>query len=202
MPEPSVEEVPSARLDEVVRVLSEAFSDYEAMLYLLDGSDPNYPTRLRTLVSFFAGSRVAAGSPILGVEVGRPPQLVAASLVDPPQRPPKSALEDLTKSLGLQVTERLRQFETALAPLEPEFDFYYLGMIGVANGHRGKGYARLIINRIIEASAKDPESTGVLLTTEHEANLTYYASIGFETLGETITDDGGLRSWTLFRADV
>jgi predicted GNAT family N-acyltransferase len=75
-------------------------------------------------------------------------------------------------------------------------------MIGVANGHRGKGYARLIINRIIEASAKDPESNGVLLTTEHEANLTYYASIGFETLGETITDDGGLRSWTLFRADV
>lgn len=75
-------------------------------------------------------------------------------------------------------------------------------MIGVANGHRGKGYARLIINQIIEASAKDPDSDGVLLTTEHKANLTYYASIGFETLGEAITQDGGLRSWTLFRADA
>lgn len=202
MPESSVGEVTAAHIDEVIQVLSEAFSDYEAMRYLLGGPDRSYSSRLRTLVSYFAESRVAAGSPILGVDVGRPHQLVATALFDPPQRPPKSAIEDLTKSLGPQVTQRLRHFETALAPLEPEFDFYYLGMIGVANGHRGKGYARLIINQIIEASAKDPDSDGVLLTTEHEAHLTYYASIGFETLGEAITQDGGLRSWTLFRADA
>ena len=202
MPELFVGEVPSARLDEVTQVLSEAFSDYEAMRYLLGGSDQNYSTRLRTMVGYFVGSRVAAGSPILGVDVGRPPQLVAAALVDPPRKPAESALEDLTQSLGLQVAQRIGHFETAVAPLEPEFDFYYLGMIGVATGHRGKGYARLIINQIVETSAKDPESNGVLLTTEREANLTYYASIGFETLGEAITGDGGLRSWTMFRADT
>ena len=60
MSELSVGEVSSDRLDEVIQVLAEAFGDYEAMRYMLDGSDPNYSTRLRTLVGYFAGSRVAS----------------------------------------------------------------------------------------------------------------------------------------------
>jgi ribosomal protein S18 acetylase RimI-like enzyme len=202
MPNVFVGEITSSRLDEVAQVLSEAFSDYEAMRYLLGESDQNYAARLQTLVGYFAESRVAVGSPLLGVDVGRPPHLVAAALVDPPRQPPDLALETLTQSLGSQVTQKIHYFETALAPLEPDFDFYYLGMIGVANGHRGKGYGRLIIDQIIRTSAKDLHSNGVLLTTERETNLAYYSSIGFETLGEVVTEDGGLRSWTMFRRDA
>lgn len=202
MPKSAITEVPSERLDEVIEVLAEAFSDYEAMRYMLDSSDPNYSTRLRTLVGLFAKSRQVASCPILGVDIGKAAHLVAAALVDPPSQHPKSVLEDVTESLGPLVAERLRNFGAALAPLEPDFGVYYLGMIGVANGHRGKGYARLIINQIIETSVKDPESKGVLLTTKHEANLTFYKSMGFRTLGEATTEDGRLRSWTMFHADA
>ena len=202
MPELLVGEVPSARLDEVTQVLSEAFSDYEAMRYFLGEADQNYATRLQTLVGYFAESRVAVGSPILGVEVGRTPHLVATALLDPPRQAPELALETLTQSLGPQVTQRIHHFEAALTPLEPDFDFCYLGMIGVANGHRGKGYARLIIDQIVGASAKDPGSNGVLLTTERETNLAFYLSMDFEILGEVVTSDGGLRSWTMFRKDT
>lgn len=201
MSELSVGEVSSDRLGEVIEVLADAFSDYEAMRYMLDGLDQDYSTRLRTLVGYFVGSRVAAGSPILGVSAGQPNRLVAAALVDPPHRPPKSAVGNLTKSLGQRVTQRLSNFEAAVAPLAPDHGFYYVGMIGVAKEQRGKGCARLLINQIMETSDNDPESNGVLLTTEHEANLALYQSMGFFTLGEATTQDGGLRSWTMYHAD-
>ena len=201
MPGAQLGEIQSARVAEVTRVLSEAFYDYEAMRYLLGDAAQDYAKRLQTLVKHFVESRVAVGTPILGVDVGPTLQLAATALVDPPEQPPKSALEALTHSLGPQVTQRLHRFEDVLAPLEPDFDFTYLGMIGVANEHRRKGYARLLIDQVIAASAEDPRSNGVLLTTERETNLAYYLSMKFEILGEAVTSDGGLRSWTMFRKD-
>jgi len=201
MPESSVGEVSSARIDEVTQVLAEAFCDYETMRYILGGSGSSYSTLLRTLVGYFVDSHVASGSPVLGVGKGRSEELVAAALVNRPSQSAEAVPADSTDSLGPNVTRRLHSFEAALSPLVPEFGFYYLGMIGVADGHRGKGYGRLIIDDIVDASARDRESEGVLLTTENNSNVIYYKSIGFQIFGETTTKDGGLRSWTLFRSD-
>lgn len=192
-------EVPEERLDEVIGVLAGAFRDYEAMQYMLGEPGPDYWARLRTLVGLFAGSRVAVGTPILGAAGPQKPELVAAALVDPPFQPPRSVVADVTRLLGPHVARRLRRFGAALAPLEPEFGFYYLGMIGVTDGYRGKGYARQIIEGVTEASFSDNKSRGVLLTTEHQPNISFYNSAGFEVLGEATTADGGLRSWTMFR---
>ena len=201
MSSPKVVEVTSERLGEVVEVLAEAFFDYEAMRYMLGESGGDYTTRLRTLIGYFAGSRLTVGSPVLGVVVDGSPDLVAGALADPPNPPPRSGVDDLARSLGEDAVERLQRFSNATAPLEPGYGFYYLGMVGVADAHRGKGYARSLIDRIAEMSQLDPDSRGVLLTTEHEPNLGVYRSMGFSTLGEAVTADGGLHSWTMFRPD-
>ncbi|MDK1104238.1 MAG: GNAT family N-acetyltransferase, partial [Actinomycetota bacterium] len=201
MPEFPVREVSSARSDEVTQVLAEAFSDYETMQYMLGGSGTSYSTALRTLVAYFVESHVASHSPILGVSKGGSGELVAAALVNRPSPSPEPVPADSTDALGPDVIRRIHNFEAASSPLEPEFGFYYIGMIGVADEHRGQGYGRLIIDDVVDASASDRESEGVLLTTENEANVNYYQSIGFEILGEATTEDGGLRSWTLFRSD-
>lgn len=194
-------EVPSERLSEVVEVLAEAFFNYEAMRYFLGESGDEYATRLRSLIGYFAGSRVAVGSPILGVTIGPARSLVAVAVVDPPHSPPRSGLDDLARSIGEEALARIHSFGMAIAPLEPDYGFYYLGMVGVRNEHRGKRYAKLLINRIAELSELHPDSRGVLLTTEHESNLALYQSIGFVTLGDAVTADGGLQSWTMFRPD-
>lgn len=202
MAEPTISEIPSERLSEVVDVLAEAFHNYEAMRYILGELGGEYATRLRTLIGYFAGSRVAVGSPILGVTIGPPLGLVAAAVFDPPNPPPRSGVDDLARSLGEEAVQRLRSFGTATTSLEPNYGFYYLGMIGVASDHRGKGYAKLLVNRIAEFSELHSDSRGVLLTTEHEPNLALYQSMGFATLGDVVTADGRLHSWTLFRPDA
>lgn len=202
MAEPTVAELPSERLSEVVEVLAEAFHNYEAMRYILGESGGEYATRLRTFIGYIAGSRVEVGTPILGVTIGPPFGLVAAALVDPPNPPPRSGRDDLARSLGEETVQRIGSFEAAITPLEPNYGFYYLAMIGVASEHRGKGYAKLLVNRIAEFSELHPDSRGVLLTTEHEPNLALYQSMGFATLGDVVTADGDLHSWTLFRPDA
>lgn len=201
MAEPIVEEIPPDDLDDVVGVLVEAFVEYETMRYVL-GEDDAYSARLSTLVSYLAGSRVAVGSLPLGVRVGRSQTIVAAALVDPPNPPRRPGVQELTAALGEPTVQRMRDFGAATAPLEPEFGFYYLGMIGVAKKHRGTGLARSIVDRIATLSQLHPGSRGVLLTTEHVPNLGLYRALGFETLGDAWTPDRGLRSWVMFRSDT
>ncbi len=198
----TIVEVHADRLDEAVEVLAEAFVDYEAMRYMLGESGGDYATRLRTLIGYFAESRLSVGSPVLGVAINESPELVAAALVDPPNPPLRSGVDDLERSLGEETVQRLRSFAAATAPLEPDDGYSYLGMIGVADAYRGSGYAKLLINWIVEFSTLHPDSHGVLLTTEHEPNLALYRSMGFTALGDAVTADGGLRSWTMFRPDA
>jgi GNAT superfamily N-acetyltransferase len=201
MSEPTVVEISSDRLDEMIEVLAESFFNYPTMRYILRGSGPRYPTRLRTLVGSFARSRVEVGSPLLGVETGQPPKFVAAALIDPPGRPPRSDGDELLEPIGQRAVQRLRNFETAIAPLEPDRGFYYLGMVGVLRGYRGRGYSKLLVDRVIDMSAADADSEGVLLTTEQEANIPLYESMGFVTRGDAVTADKRLHSWTMFRTD-
>ena len=194
-----VGDIPATRRDEVVDLLSAAFDGYEAMEYML-GPKAGNANALRKLVGFFTDLRYERGGMVLGV-LGGDNELVAAALVDPPGEPDPPAPGALAKLLGAEVVSRVRTFSSAVHPLEPEFGFFYVGMLGVAAAHRGQGHARLAIDHVSEMSAGHVDSRGVLLTTEHQPNLAVYKAMGFQLLGDAVTPDGGLRSWTLFRAD-
>jgi ribosomal protein S18 acetylase RimI-like enzyme len=207
MAQPEVVSLTADRLDETVEVLAESFFNYPTMRYVLRSAGASYPARLRDFVRYLAEARFRRGNPVLGVDLGEPAGIVAAALIDKPglnepdDGAPTGEASGLVDSLGEEAVERLRLFNAAITPLEPDFGFYYLGMVGVLSGHRGRGLSSALMDRVIRMSAKDRASKGVLLTTEHEANVGLYEGMGFVTLGEAHTPDRRLFSWTMFRTD-
>jgi len=183
-------------------VLTESFFNYPTMRYILKGAGASYPSHLRRVVMYLAKARVETEEQTLAVDVGDPAVMAAAALVDPPAwsfPTSASAISELIDEIGSEAVRRLGIFEEVTRPLRPEGGFYYLGMVGVVSAFRGRGYSRLLMDRVIEQSEGDPESEGVLLTTEYDANVALYESMGFGTLGEARLPDDRLRSRTMFR---
>ncbi len=204
MSEPTIVAIPPERLESVVEVLVESFFNYPTMRYILQGSGAQYPQRLRSIVQNLVDRRSAAGTPILGVDVGTVPTLAAAALIDPPvRRLPRTSSERsaLGQEIGSLALERLESVEGTVRPLRPDFGFYNLLLVGVVSAYRGRGFSRLLVDRVVEMSVQDPDSQGVLLTTEHEDNVALYESMSFRVLGEVHTPDRRLFSWTMFRPD-
>lgn len=190
------------RFDDIVSALCDAFHDYPVMRYVLKGAGDAYDDRLLELIGYFTASRTTRGWPVLGIEEdGR---LVAAANVNPPtgaSAPPalKERYEAMCASLGSDAIGRFHKFADLCDGLEPEGPYYSLGMIGVCGGYQGRGLARELMDALHAMSARDPESLGVVLTTELEANLGLYRHLGYRVIGEGDADE--LHSWTLVRAD-
>ena len=190
------------RFDDVVETLCDAFQDYPVMRYILKDAGDAYDSHLPVLVGYFTGSRFSRNWPVLGaIDEGK---LVGAANINPPHlTPAPPALEEryrrMCDQLGEGAIERFHRFADACAKLEPDDLHYGLGMIGVRRQCHGRGHARLLLDAVHEMSANDPDSKGVLLTTETPGNLELYKHFGYLVLGEARADD--LRSWTLWRPD-
>jgi GNAT superfamily N-acetyltransferase len=199
---PPVVRLPGERLDEVVETLSLSFFEYPVMRYILKDAGSDYDGQLRDLVAYFTDSRFSRGWPVLGIEVEG--ALVAAANVTPPRRTPRppslvERYERLRERTGVEAITRFEAFAEATESLEPDAPHYMLGMIGVPPAHQGKGYARPLLEAVHEMSADDPESTGVLLSTETSGNLPLYQHFGYRILGEARVDE--LITWALYRPD-
>jgi GNAT superfamily N-acetyltransferase len=190
------------RFDQVVDALCAAFQDYPVMRYVLKDAGVDFERRLPQLIAYLTESRFCRGYPVLGVEDGE--RLAAAANVNPPRTlPPPDSLTaryaTLRERIGADAIARFEAFGAACDGLEPDEPHYYLGMIGVRPEHQGRGLARLLLDELHAMSARDPESRGVVLTTETEANLPLYEHFGYRILGQGQADE--LVSWTLFRPD-
>jgi len=193
------------RFDATVTVFCDAFRDYPVMRYVIGAAGHYYDPRLRQLIGYFTESRFARQYPVLGIEAGEG-TLVAAANINPPcgsPAPPslKQTYENLRAALGGEAIARLDAFVDTCAPFEPEAMHYHLGMIGVSHAEQGRGHARRLLDALHRMSRDDPESSGVSLTTETPRNLPLYEHFGYRVLGHGATPDGGLETWTLFRAD-
>lgn len=183
---------------EVVDVLSGAFADYPVMRYVLSDADTEYHQMLELLVGVFVDLRLLRGSPVLGIRLDG--SLVAAALVDEPSptpiaTSPLDAEAPVWKTLGEPAYRRMIEFERKSAHLEPEVPHYFVGMIGVRDRLRGRGFARRLLAEVERMSAQDPGSTAVSLSTEQESNLAFYHRLGYRVTGEAQVGD--LRTWNL-----
>jgi ribosomal protein S18 acetylase RimI-like enzyme len=82
-----------------------------------------------------------------------------------------------------------------LAVAEPHL---HLNLVGVRSAHRGRGLGVALVQAVVDRSRSHPTSCGVSLTTETEANVGFYQTLGFEIRG-SVEVAPGLRSWVLFR---
>jgi putative acetyltransferase len=107
--------------------------------------------------------------------------------------------EDLWRELGPEVRARYDAFAAA-SPVHLTTPHLHLHMIGVRHAAHGRGYARQLLDHVHAFSRGDPESNGVSLTTETEANLTLYRHFGYHLVGRMqVSPD--LTTWGFFRRD-
>ncbi len=197
--------IPKERTAEVVAVLSQAFFDYPVMRFVLSDAGNDYRRHLEGLVDFFVAARVLRDEPMLGVDLGG--RLAAAAIMTPPEthrRPPPDELlekrQKLWRSLGTPAEQRyglLGEVWPEVGVAEPNL---HLNMIGVLPSLAGSGLGGLLLTAVHSLSAGDPESTGVSLTTELAANVSYYRNRGYRLVGHRQVTDG-LATWGMFRPD-
>jgi len=185
-----------------VEVLASAFQEYPVMRYILKDSNTNYPGHIEALVDFFCETRLTRDWPLLGVYSGQ--DLVAvAGINEPIFKPWPEALHDvynrLGKVIGKDAIQRMEAYERQASKYEPEITHYYLGIIGVLPDHQGKGYAKFLIERLIEMSESDPNSNGISLSTEKKENIPIYKHFGFNVMGDSDIEE--LHTWCMYRAD-
>ena len=188
---------------EVVDVLCEAFADYPVMRFVLGADVADYERRLEALIHFFVEARVLRGEVMLGI--GQRGRFDGAALVSRPSGPPSppelsELRERLWADLGSPARARYDSFTAACAPFEVGTPHIHLQMIGVRRAAKGQGIGRRLIEHVHLMSREDPDSQGVTLTTEDQANVPLCQHFGYEIVGHA-TVGWGLQTWGFFRAD-
>ena len=102
--------------------------------------------------------------------------------------------------LGEGALGRYEAFGRAWAALDVDVPQIHLNMIGVRREGQGQGLGRALIEHVHNISRLDPNSEGVTLTTENEANVSFYEHFGYEVIGQK-TVAPGVRTWGFFRPD-
>ena len=69
-------------------------------------------------------------------------------------------------------------------------------MLGVRPDAQGLGIGGLLLREVQRMSRDDPDSSGIVLTTETPDNLPFYENHGFEILGRATAEE--LETWTLY----
>ena len=188
---------------DIIDVFVDAFHDYPLFTYLLKDADADkYGRQLRLLIGFFVDKRLMREWPVFGIR--EDDGLAAALTMSDPVFEPRpqrlnAAFEELGKAVGSDVLERLEDFEAASAPHEPNSLTCFVGMVGVRPSSQGRGYGRILMDRVEKLSRARPESTGVTLTTEVSENLTFYERLGYRILGTAKVGD--ITTWFLFLED-
>ncbi len=196
----TVERLTEADREHVIDVLAAAFHDYPVMRFALADAGDEYGARLRELIGFYCDARLTRGWPVLGIRQGE--DLVAAALVSEPRdllAPPELTRKHrrVATIIGPEAFERMARYERQSTGHEPDEPHYFLGMIGVAPGHQGSGYGRILLEHIQAMSEADPVSTGVTLSTEDPSNVPYYERVGYHVTAEAHV--GEIHTWSMFR---
>jgi GNAT superfamily N-acetyltransferase len=189
------------RSDEVVTVLCDAFFGYPVMRYVL-GTQPDYGSRLRTLIGLFVAVRVAREDLMLGVHDGAG-ALVAAALVNlPGGRIPPASFETYRQSVWAELGEAERRrydaYGTASHGFDPDEPHHHLGMIGVRSSHHGQGLGRVLLDHLHTVVETDPGSRGVSLNTELPRNVELYKHFGYRITGHAGVGPD-LETWAFYR---
>jgi GNAT superfamily N-acetyltransferase len=182
-----------------VKLLCTAFHDYPVMRFIIGECDVEYDEKLEELIGFFVEGRLARDVPLIGLNEGK--DLLGIAVVSPPVESPepqkfREYYSGVERRLGAHAMERMCRYNEACESTDPGYVAHYLGMIGIRPDEQGRGLGRQLMDAVKEKARTHPESTGIVLNTETESNLSFYEKVGFRQAGET--DVGSLHTWSFF----
>jgi GNAT superfamily N-acetyltransferase len=173
------------------------------MRYVVGEAGKEYDARLHAVVDMFVSARVLLGHTIFAIEdAGR---VVAVATTTPtgerqthPDFPARR--EAVWKILGDNAKARYEGLVEIWERFNVPALHLHLNMLGVRRSHAGRGLGRRLLDEVHAMSRRDPESTGVTLSTEDPKNVPLYQHVGYEVIGHArVTDD--LETWSFFRRD-
>jgi GNAT superfamily N-acetyltransferase len=102
--------------------------------------------------------------------------------------------------LGADARRRYEECVRAWEPLGVAEPNIHVTMLGVTPRLQGRGFGRVLLERVHAMSREHPESRGVTLTTESAANVAFYCHLGYRIVGRAAIAPG-LETWGFFRPD-
>ena len=187
-----------SRLEEASRVLARAFHDDPAWVWLIDDEEKRrelLPWLFRVGFDVTAADVWTTTGIIQGaarwLPPGRPPMRIAATL---------RALVTTPFKLGTAIAPFLaygRAVESLRAEVMPG-PHWYLAGIGVEPSAQRRGVGGALLEPGLAAAAR--AALPVVLLTNNEANLPFYAHYGFEVVREERTPKNGPNAWAMVKS--
>ena len=175
--------------DEAVAVLAAAFQHDPVMNYIFEDITTGDDPRLQELFRFSCRVRFDLGWPLMGVESDG--ALLAVAGIDEPGAAdwPQSladSYQSFQRVAGPDSVKRLETYAARPDQHRPKGPHCFLGLVGVDPKAQGRGYARLLLDWLHDASASHPTSVGVALCTDSDVNVSIYEHFGYELLGRDV----------------
>lgn len=183
-------------LDGIAQVLADAFSDYAWTRWTVDASD--HRRRIEGL------QRLALehlGIPFGQVWVACTANTIEAAAIWTDSRcpPPEAAWAEIAgeqRALEGDRHEASRAAEEAVSRLQPELPHLYLGAVGTSTASQRQGLGAAVLAPTLAAA--DEEQIHAFLETSSDANLRFYARLGFDVVDE-VRIEGGPPVWAMLR---
>lgn len=172
--------------DDAVLILAHAFRRDPVMNYVFHDITSGDDQRLHELFRFSCRVRFDLGWPLMGVECDG--KLLAVAGIDEPGAAdwPQSlsdSYQNFQRVAGPDSVRRLEAYASLPDQHRPAEPHFFLGMVGVHPDAQGRGYARVLLDWLHQASQAHPTSRGVALDTDTDVNVSIYEHFGYEVVG-------------------
>lgn len=178
----------------VVQIWVEAFAADPVIRWFLP-DEGTYVEKAALLFGFIFDVRHAGG------EIWVAPQRAAAAWTPPgglaPMDPsPQQLWGEVAALLDEDLVRRMDDYEAELKRLLPEFDTWYLGVVGTMPGSQGLGFGSAVVRPVLARA--DAAGVPQSLETCVPQNRALYEKWGFEVTGEFSVGDGP-EVWVMVR---
>jgi ribosomal protein S18 acetylase RimI-like enzyme len=192
--------------EEAAAMLGRAFVD-DPLIAAIVGETADVADRTRRMAALFRvllAENRRTGQPAVGVlDQGR---VVAAAILEQVAQPGSSVatvleglahLPAMISAIGFGGVTRAVRALDVLVKHRPREPHIYLNVLGVEPACQRRHFGRAILDYLRAEAAARPDLAGVYLETATEANVAYYASAGYRTLGEFAPL--GVRMWRMLQ---
>ncbi len=200
----TIQSVLSDEIGQVVPLLQVAFIDDPGLKQMCNHHKRGYERRLTTWFGAILQMQLANQQPVLGIKVNN--EYVACAILTAPHAKLRASI--LIRWTWIVITQagfrcfwQTMRHIMKIVPYQPKFGHYRLEFIAVHPDHQGKGYGRMLLDKIHQMSETDAHSQGVWLETTNPANVGLYEHVGYVVENRfMMTDD--VEAVSMFRKRV
>ena len=193
-------DISPAELESATTVLARAFHEDPLLSYVMREHNGEDDAWVRKFFSFTCQIRLTLGWPLFGLaDRGELQAVMALTRPGVDEWAPSlvESYQELQQIMGPEAVVQFAPYGEWVEAQRPKDPHYYLGIIGTSTGAQGKGYGRMLLDRLHELSEGDSLSRGVGLDTDSEENISLYQHFGYAITDHMVLDD--LHTWVMFR---